>query len=432
MAEAIAQPVTTPNPMKEVLAIRDFVLLWIGQATSMLGDQFHRIAAAWLVLKLTGDPLALGMVLALSGIPLAVFIVIGGAVTDRFSPRKVMLATDIVRLFLSALLAIQVFTGTLQIWMIYIYAIIGGTMGGLFGPASMSIVPRIIPSEKLQAGNSLTQGSSSLIGFVGPAVAGGMIVAFGNEKTGIGVAIAIDAITFIVSVITLWMMQTGGEVAAQAQKMRVADMLKSVKDGFAYMFKDPVLRLMFVIIAIANMAFSGPIVVGIPYLADTRFPEGAAAYGFIIAGYAGGNLLGIIIAGMLPRFAGKTIQAFMIILFAVFGLGLGAIGWISATWLATFDLFILGILNGYLSVMLVTGLQQNTPKEMLGRLMSMLLLANMSLMPLSQAITGVILRWSVLSVFIIGGAMLLGVAIYLALTPNAAELSARLINNKSE
>jgi hypothetical protein len=135
---------------------------------------------------------------------------------------------------------------------------------------------------------------------------------------------------------------------------------------------------------------------------------------------------------MLPRFAGKTIQAFMVVMFTVFGLGLGAIGWISATWLATFDMFVLGILNGYLSVMLITGLQRNTPKEMLGRLMSMLLLANMSLMPLSQAITGVILRWSVLSVFIIGGAMLLAVAIYMAMASNAAELSARLLGAKSE
>ena len=72
MAQAVA--ISTPtNPMKKVLAIRDFMLLWIGQATSMLGDQFHSIAASWLVLKMTGDPMALGMVMALSGIPRAIF-----------------------------------------------------------------------------------------------------------------------------------------------------------------------------------------------------------------------------------------------------------------------------------------------------------------------------------------------------------------------
>jgi MFS family permease len=431
MAQAIVtQP--TSNPMKQVLAIRDFMLLWIGQGTSMLGDQFHSIAAAWLVLKLTGDPLALGLVLALGGIPRAIFIVIGGAITDRLSPRKVMLVTDIVRLVLSALLAIQVFTGTLEIWMIYGYAIISGIMGGLFGPASMSIVPRIVPSENLQAGNSLTQGSSSLIGFVGPAIAGGLIAAFANEKLGIGVAIAIDAATFIVSIITLWLMRTGGEITAPAEEMRATEMLKSVREGFAYMLKDPVLRLMFLILAVANLAFGGPVVVGVPYLADTRFPEGAAAYGFIIAGYAGGNLLGIILAGILPHFSRKTIQAFMVVMFAAFGLGLGALGWISVTWLAALDLFVLGILNGYLSILLITGLQRSTPKEMLGRLMSMTLLASMSLVPLSQAITGVILRWNVIAVFVIGGGMLLAVALYLVTASDATTLSAQLVDTKSE
>ena len=69
MAESIAQPVAAANPMKRVFAIRDFFLLWIGQSTSLLGDQFHFIAMSWLVLKMTGDPLALGIVLAVGGIP---------------------------------------------------------------------------------------------------------------------------------------------------------------------------------------------------------------------------------------------------------------------------------------------------------------------------------------------------------------------------
>src|SRR5689334_24386896 len=103
MAEAIAHPVS--NPMKRVFSVRDFSLLWIGQSTSLLGDQFYSIAGAWLVLKLTGDPLALGTVLAVGGIASAIFTVIGGAITDRISPRKVMLISDIIRLSLSAWLA---------------------------------------------------------------------------------------------------------------------------------------------------------------------------------------------------------------------------------------------------------------------------------------------------------------------------------------
>ena len=428
----IAAIQTPKNPMREVLSVRDFMLLWIGQATSMLGDQFHSIAAAWLVLKMTGDPLALGTVLAVGGIPRAIFTAIGGAITDRLSPRRVMLATDMIRLLISALLAIQVFTGTLQVWMLYLYALVGGIMGGFFGPASMSIVPRILPAKNLQAGNSLTQGSAQLIGFVGPAVAGGLIAAFADVKTGVGVAIGFDALTFIVSIITLWLMQAGNQEALSAARLQILDVFKSIGEGIKYMATDPALRLLFIIIAIANLSFGGAIAVGVPYLADTRFVEGAAAYGFIIAGYSGGNLLGIILSGALPRLSKKTLQVFMVVMFVLFGLGVGALGWISTTWLATLDMLILGVLNGYISIMLITGLQRNTPKEMLGRLMSMVLLANMSLMPLSQAIAGGVLRWNVAALFIVCGGLLLALSVYLFLPKIRNLLSVQLVGGESE
>ncbi len=428
----IAAIQTPKNPMREVLSVRDFMLLWIGQATSMLGDQFHSIAAAWLVLKMTGDPLALGTVLAVGGIPRAIFTAIGGAITDRLSPRRVMLATDMIRLLISALLAIQVFTGTLQVWMLYLYALVGGIMGGFFGPASMSIVPRILPAKNLQAGNSLTQGSAQLIGFVGPAVAGGLIAAFADVKTGVGVAIGFDALTFIVSIITLWLMQAGNQEALSAARLQILDVFKSIGEGIKYMATDPALRLLFIIIAIANLSFGGAIAVGVPYLADTRFVEGAAAYGFIIAGYSGGNLLGIILSGALPRLSKKTLQVFMVVMFVLFGLGVGALGWISTTWLATLDMLILGVLNGYISIMLITGLQRNTPKEMLGRLMSMVLLANMSLMPLSQAIAGGVLRWNVAALFLVSGGLLLALSVYLFLPKIRNLLSVQLVGGESE
>ncbi len=425
MAQAVAIQAPT-NPMKKVLGIRDFMLLWIGQATSMLGDQFHSIAASWLVLKMTGDPMALGMVMAISGIPRALFTVIGGAITDRISPRKLMLITDFVRLFLSTLLAVQIFTGTLQVWMVYIYAAVTGIMGGLFGPASMSIVPHIVPEEDLQAGNSLTQGSSALIGFIGPAIAGAMIAAFANEATGMGIAIAVDALTFVISVITLWMMRSGEMLKTAAEKEVAGSIFTSVKEGFSFMVKDPVLRMMFIMIALANLCFTGPLLVGIPFLADTRFEGGAAAYGIIISGYAGGNLLGIILSGVLPKPKKSMIRWLMVVMFAVFGLGIAAMSWISATWLATANLFVLGILNGYLSILMITGLQRSTPKTLLGRLMSMILLANMSMMPLSQALSGAALRWSVTAVFVTAGLIMIALTFAMAFSPLVSEMGERL------
>src|SRR5512135_851529 len=92
------------NPMLRVLGLRDFRLLFGGATTSLLGDQFALVATPWLVLELTGDPLALGIVLALEGVPRAVFMLVGGAITDRFSPRLIMLISDVIRLVLTGLM----------------------------------------------------------------------------------------------------------------------------------------------------------------------------------------------------------------------------------------------------------------------------------------------------------------------------------------
>jgi MFS family permease len=126
------------------------------------------------VLKLTGDPLALGMVLAVGSIPRAAVMLVGGAITDRFSSRLIMLASDMIRLVLTLIMLVLVWTGQMQVWMLYLLSFTGGIVSGFFMPASSSIVPALVPQEDLQAGNSVFQGSSQLIGFVGPALAGAL------------------------------------------------------------------------------------------------------------------------------------------------------------------------------------------------------------------------------------------------------------------
>ena len=192
----------------------------------------------------------------------------------------------------------------------------------------------------------------------------------------------------------------------------------SIREGFGYVLRDPALRSMFILIAVANLAFGGPVVVGIPYLANTRFPEGAAAFGLITAGYAGGNLLGILLSGALPKMAQKTMKVFMLAMFASFTVGIAAMAWVNSTWLAMTILFVLGVLNGQLAILLITGLQRNTPKEMLGRMMSMLLLGNLAFAPLAQALAGVVLRWNVPALFLISGGLLGACVLYLAHSKN--------------
>src|SRR5919197_4754758 len=91
VTEATAQKPASP------LSVRNFRLLWIGEGISLLGDQFYLIALPWLVLQLTGSALALGTIMALASIPRALFMLVGGAFVDRFSPRTVMVASNAAR-----------------------------------------------------------------------------------------------------------------------------------------------------------------------------------------------------------------------------------------------------------------------------------------------------------------------------------------------
>ncbi len=416
------------NPMRRVLAQRDFKLLWIGQLTSILGDQFYMIAGPWLVLKLTGDPLALGLTAALGALPRAATMLVGGAITDRFSPRRIMLISDFLRLVLTTIMVILVLTGAIRVWMIYLFSLVFGLISGFFTPASSAIVPDLLPAGDLQAGNSIFQGSSQLVGFVGPALAGAVIGLVPGKMTGIGAALAIDAVSFIASVVTLWLMR-GGSAAQVMQRAESAvgsaaeSVWSSIQSGIRYAVKDPFLRLIFIVIGFANLFFTGPLVVGVPILADQRLPGGATAYGLILSAYAGGNLLGIILCGALPRPSAKVMKFLLVGLMFIFGPGIFGLGWITQTWAGFILMLVMGVGNGYLSISLITTLQQRTPREMMGRLMSLLLLANIGLMPISQALAGLISRWSLSALFASAGLGLLLLGVWMALQPTLNELS---------
>jgi MFS family permease len=415
------------NPMLDVIGQRNFRLLWIGQGTSLLGDQFALIALPWLVLQLTGDPLALGIVLALTGIPRAIFMLVGGAVADRFSHRTVMLITDLVRLVLTALLTFMVLTGATQLWTLYVFALAIGTASGFFIPASNAILPTLVKSQELAAGNSIFQGTAQLSQFIGPSLAGGAIAWFAHRLgssvagssglQGVALALGIDALTFAVSVVTLWLMSSRKPNPAKAEAAAPEKMADAIRSGVKYLWDDPLLRLMFILIAAANFFFSGPLLVGIPVLANTRLPEGAMAFGMIMSAYAAGNLVGILAAGALPKLDGARMRLFVVGLFVAFGLALASFGLLTNTWLAAGIILLTGVGNGYLAITMITALQRRTPVAMLGRLMSLVMVASYGLMPLSQALSGALSKWSLDMVFFLSGAAMVLLAAWSAFQP---------------
>jgi MFS family permease len=402
------------------MSLRDFRLLFIGTATSLLGDQFALIATPWLVLQLTGDPIALGIVLALEGIPRAAFMLIGGAITDRFAPRRVMLISDIVRLVLATAMAAVVLTGMVQIWMVYGFAFGFGLVAGFAIPAENSMVPMLVGDADLQAGNSLIMGVSQLAGFVGPSVAGAAIAGFSESAFGIGLAFLIDAATFAVSTACLWLIR---ETTKAVDDRPASSLWASIGEGIEYLWRDEALRLMFLLLIVVNFFVVGPLLVGIPVLSHERLPQGAMAFGLLMGAFSAGNLVGYLLAGSFNRPSGRAIRAIIVGVLMAFGAVICSLGLITQMWLDFGLLLLLGTGNGYLAIILFTWIQSRVSRSMLGRVMSLVTFSSLGLVSASQAISGAVGRWNLDILFLAAGGLVLAMTAWTVGHPSLGVLS---------
>ncbi len=175
-----------------------------------------------------------------------------------------------------------------------------------------------------------------------------------------------------------------------------------------------------------NFLFVGPILIGIPVLADQRLPEGAVAFGLLMSGFAGGNLGGFLLAGVLPRPPGGVMRLILVTLLAAFGLAMGVVGFVASTWVDFALMLLLGLGNGYVTLILFTWIQTRAPKTMLGRIMSLLTLASAGLVPVSQAISGAVSTWNLTLLFVVAGVLIVLVTIRTAFQPALVTFSESL------
>ncbi len=414
------------NPMTRVLALRDFRLLFAGACASLLGDQFAIIATPWLVLQMTDDPMMLGIVLALEGIPRAAFMLFGGAISDHFSPRLVMLIANLTRFILTTVMALIIFAGIAQLWMIFAFSLIFGIVAGFAIPAENSIVPMLVKEQDLQAGNSLIMGVTQIAGFVGPTIAGILIGGYASSLTGVGLAFTVDAISFIISAVTLQLIGSGKQQSNSSETSEKESVWASILSGIRYLWTDKALRLIFLMLMSVNLLLVGPLLVGIPVLANQRLPEGATAFGLLMSAFAGGNLVGYILAGSLPKPDGSRMRVIMIGVIACYGIIVGSLGFIPSTWIDFSLLLLLGLGNGYLAIILITWMQTRTSKDMLGRMMGLLMFSSSGLIPISQALSGAVIKWNLTLLFLISGSLVMLVVVWMAFHPDLKDLGASM------
>ncbi len=406
------------HPIGQVLGLRNFRLLFISTGISLLGSQFTLIAIPWLVLQLTADPFDLGIVLALEGIPRAIFMILGGAICDRIHPSRMMLITDFLSSLLMATMAIVLFSGAMHIEWLYAFALLFGLASGLAIPATNSIIPHLIQDRHLEAGNSLIMGANQLAAFVGPTVAGILLGHLATSSHSFELAFALDAFSFAVSALLLWTIQSHSDPSHQKEPHE--NVWVSIWSGVKYLWQDKPLRILFLMLTAMNFLLLGPLMVGIPLLANAWLPEGASAFGFLMSSFAGGSIFGCLLAGFLSRPNGNTIRLILISFIIAFGFVTAALGHITSTSIDCLLLFLIGSGNGYLSILLLAWIQSRSPKKILGRLMSLLAFSNAGFSALSQLAAGYLAAWSLSRLFVLSGALVLLLAL---VATTRAELS---------
>jgi MFS family permease len=383
--ELVASPAASTElggpTLVQPLRVRDYRLVFTGETISVLGDQFHFVALAWLALQLTGSGLALGTVLMTAAIPRAVFMLVGGAFSDRFSPRTLMLVSNLVRGAVVAVIGGLVLSGRAELWHLYVLAATFGIVDAFFYPALGTIVPMIVPGRLLSPANALMQGSTQVMGLIGPAAAGAAIALVQT-----GPAFVVDAASFGVAALAVFLVRGGRRATPSSDDAPRESVMGSIGAGIRAAWADPALRGTLVLITAFNLAFTGPVNVGLAWLAEDRFAGGSAAFGMLFSAWGAGALIGAVIGGsitQIPRF-GSVLLAIAVVL----GIGLALIGLAPNLVVALAIIAPMGVLIGLTNVQYISWLQRRTAGELLGRIMSLSMLASIGLAPISLAAAG--------------------------------------------
>ena len=397
-------PVVTPQPapqkLPHPLKTRNFVLWWTGATLSLLGDQFYVVALPWVVLQLTGSAVAMGMVSMCAGVPRAVLMLMGGAVADRMSPRKLMMITATARALLVGAIGCMLWAGHLAIWHMYWLATGFGIADAFAMPSAPAMMRSLVEREQLPAATSVWQSTALLAGVAAPGPAGVIM-----KSLGAAWAFLLDSFSFLFLIGALWKLP---DITAAKPGTPKPGVLKSIKEGLSYVVNDRPLRALLLVAAVLNLFLAGPLSIGLAYMAKKRFSS-PVSFGVWISSVAAGTLAGMLLAGVIRM---KRRGLAMVAATGVLGLLTSIVGFIPGLIPVAALLAVMGCLSGFTNVQIQAWFQQRVDRTVLGRVASVMMLSAFGLMPLSMAGAGVAVSWSVQGMFMIAGAAVAMVSLF--------------------
>jgi MFS family permease len=374
------------------LANRSFRFLAAGQFTSATGDSCYAVALPWLILTERGSAVLLGLVLACYGIPRTALIPVGGQLSDRVGARTLMLVADATRCVLVGVLAVVALRHQATLLALGPVAALTGASEGLFIPPSYALMPSLLPPAQLQAGNAIASAAAEGGNLIGPALGGPLVAVAGPAC-----AFMADAASFAVSAATLALIPGRGRPGRREPRgaRRPRPRARPAGRLGPLVRHERLLQVMLVVVIVANLASDGALEVAMPALAHHRY--GAIGYATMMAclgaGAVAGNLAGLggATAGRGPR-RGPQPAVRSALSFVLEGLAIMALPFVGGLPGAAVATFGLGLASGFGNVLLITLLQRWAPAPLLGRVMSLIMLAAWGTLPLSAVVAGALVH----------------------------------------
>lgn len=377
----------TQTPVK--LFNRNFCLLWQGQLVSQLGSQAFAIAMMFWIKHETGSASLMGLLMMLSMLPSVILGPIAGTVADHYSRRKIIIVCDLLSGVGVSLLALVMLFSPAQadflLAGLFAVSLLIGILKSFFNPAISAAIPDLVPKERISAANSLNQSSVQISTFVGQGLGGYLFVLLGAP-----VLFLVDGLSYLFSAASESFITIPQRLPEKSSSWRqkLQRFKSDLVAGFRFAWNNPGMRALFFMATFLNF-FVMPIILLLPFYVEDFLNVSPAWYGYILAVFGLGSLLGYGVAGAV-NLPGKIRALLIVLALILMSSGMAAFAVVDEAVTALLLMLTVGILNGYININIITLLQITTSAEMRGRIFGLLTTLTAGLMPISMALGGII------------------------------------------
>ena len=369
---------------KPLLKNTNFLFLWAATLFSSFALAFFTFSQTWYIAKTLNLEASLGVVFVALSVPRLIFMIVGGAVADKFPKKNIMFYSNIIRAILVATILTWFIVGDITLYTFALFALFFGLADAFFWSADGSILPELVEKSRLTQANSLTQMTNQASVILGP-VLGGILIKFTNYET-------IFSITILLLIVAAILVQKI-QFTMPEQKDTDKGMFTSIKEGILYVKESPFLSTFLICSAFLNLFLIGPMQVGFPLFVKNVLHGDSLQFSYLEASVGGGMAIGAVIVGL--KNINRRRGLFCIIMMLLSGVFFLSINFSTVLWQALLAGMFYGITIAMAIVPLMAMIQSTVKEEMMGRVMSLLMLSSMGFIPLSYAFTSLALAMGI-------------------------------------